>query len=133
MESVSTISANTIMFAKAYGIYFFVTGLALISCPTRFRDWYEDILSESRRVLFGGAIALLIGSFILATHNQLVADWPIIITLIGYWGVFAGAGCLLSNKFIKFFKFMINSNDFVYRSSGVAWVLLGIFLMVKGF
>ena len=130
---MEVLSANTIMYAKAYGIYFFVTGLALAYCPNRFREWYLDILSEGRRVLFGGTIALLIGSFIVATHNHVVADWPIIISLIGYWGVFAGAGCLISDKFINLYKVMINSSNFVYRASGVAWALLGVFLMVKGF
>ena len=121
------------MYAKAYGIYFLVTGLGLIVNPQRFRAWYNDIISESRRVLFGGTIALLIGSFIVATHNHIVADWPVIISLIGYWGVFAGAGCLLSEKFIGLYKFMIKSSDLVYRVSGVAWVLLGLFLASKGF
>ena len=127
------ISLITMMYAKAYGIYFLVTGLGLLVSPARFRDWYNDILSEGRRVLFGGTIALLIGSFIVATHNHLVADWPVIITLIGYWGVFAGAGCLLSDKFIHLYKVMINSSDVIYRLSGVAWALLGVFLAMKGF
>lgn len=133
MNEISSVAGLTAMYAKAYGIYFLVTGLGLIVNPQRFRAWYNDIISESRRVLFGGTIALLIGSFIVATHNHIVADWPVIISLIGYWGVFAGAGCLLSDKFIGLYKFMIKSSDLVYRVSGVAWVLLGLFLASKGF
>jgi len=133
MNEISSVAGLTAMYAKAYGIYFLVTGLGLIVNPQRFRDWYNDIVSESRRVLFGGTIALLIGSFIVATHNHIVADWSVIISLIGYWGVFAGAGCLLSDKFIGLYKFMIKSSDLVYRVSGLAWVLLGLFLASKGF
>ena len=47
---------------KAYGIYFLATGIGLFLNPATFRDWYNDILSENRRVLFGGTIAVLIGS-----------------------------------------------------------------------
>lgn len=128
-----TIMANTMIFAKAYGIYFLVVGLALLICPSRFRTWYEDILSESRRALFGGTISLLIGSFIIATHHVLVMDWPVIITLIGYWGVISGAGCLISDNYIKLFSIMVNSSDLVYRVSGIAWLLLGVFLGYHGF
>ena len=128
-----TIMANTMIFAKAYGIYFLVVGLALLICPSRFRTWYEDILSESRRALFGGTISLLIGSFIIATHHVLVMDWPVIITLIGYWGVISGAGCLISDNYIKLFSIMVNSSDIVYRVSGIAWLLLGVFLGYHGF
>ena len=83
--------------------------------------------------MFGGTIALLIGSFILATHHVLVADWRIIITLIGYWGVIAGATCLITDYFLKIFKPMINSNDFVYRFSGLAWAMIGLCLESQGF
>ena len=133
MEELTKMAAMTTMYAKAYGIYFIVIGLGLLSCPSRFRSWYVDILGEERRVLFGGTIALLIGSFIIATHNYLVADWPVIITLIGYWGVFAGAGSLISGKFINLYKIMINSSDLVYRGSGIAWLILGLFLFRQGF
>lgn len=127
------IAQISLMFAKAYGIYFLVIGLALMSGPDRFRKWYEDILSESRRALFGGTISLLIGSFIIAMHHHIYMDWRIIITAIGYWGVFSGAGCLISDKFINLFKFMVNSGNIVYRASGLAWFILGLFLANEGF
>ena len=123
----------TDLFSRAYGVYFIVLGIALLLSPDRFRHWYNDILVESRRAMFGGTIALLIGSFILATHHVLVADWRIIITLIGYWGVIAGAGCLITDNFVKIFKPMINSNDVVYRFSGLAWAIIGLFLASQGF
>lgn len=132
MDSVS-IAEHTMMYAKAYGIYFIVVGVALLATPSRFRSWYEDILSESRRVMFGGTISLLIGCFIVATHHHVVMDWPIIITLIGYWGVVSGAGSLISDKFIHLFKPMIHASEMVYRLSGVAWAILGVFLAFKGF
>ena len=133
MEKIISIADVSIMYAKIYGIYFLFVGLALIVNPERLRAWYEDIFKESRRVLFGGTISLLIGSIIFATHNHIVADWPLIITLIGYWGIFAGAGSLLSDKFIHLFKFMIKSSGLVYRLSGLFWAILGVFLITKGF
>ena len=130
MESISSLS---ILFAKAYGIYFTVVGLALLVDPSRFRAWYEDILTEGRRVLFGGTISLLIGSFIIASHHIVVTDWRMIITLIGYWGVLSGAGSLISGTFIHNFEWMIKSSDLVYRLSGVAWAILGVYLVIQGF
>ena len=128
-----TLASETIMFAKAYGIYFAVLGVAIAYCPSRFRSWYEDLLEEPRRVLFGGTLSLLIGSFIVATHNIIIPDWRIVITLIGYWGVFSGAGCLIFNDFIKLFKPMVNSSNLIYRLSGIGWLLLGLFLINQGF
>ena len=123
----------TLILAKTYGIYFLFVGLGLLKSPDRFRSWYETILAEDRRQLFGGLFSLLIGAFILSVHNHLVADWRVVLTLIGYWGVFAGAGCFLSKNFVAYFKPMINSSDTVYRFSGFVWFLLGVFLTYKGY
>ena len=127
------ITTTTLIFAKAYGIYFSGVGIGLLTSPERFRNWYEDIMEESRRALFGGTVSLLIGSFIIATHNILVLDWPIIITLIGYWGVISGIGCLISNQYVKLFMPMVNANKLVYRLSGLGWLVLGLFLFYQGF
>ena len=127
------VAAMTLTFAKAYGIYFAVVGIALMVGPERFRKWYEEILSETRRALFGGTISLVIGCFIVALHNHFVMDWRIIITGIGYWGVLSGAGCLISEKFIHLFRPMVNASDLVYRGSGFVWFLLGLFLSYQGF
>ena len=126
-------SVMSLMYAKAYGIYFLVVGLGLLLNPNSFRAWYEDILKENRRVIFGGTISLLIGSFIVATHHVIVADWPMIITLIGYWGVLSGAGCLIYKNFINLFKPMINASQSVYQLSGLVWGLLGVYLIIQGF
>ena len=107
-----SLALNTLVLAKTYGVYFVVVGLALIFSPERFRKWYEDILQEPRRVLFGGTISLIIGSYILAVHNHFVSDWPIVLTAIGYWGVLSGAGCLISGKFISLFKKLSNELSF---------------------
>tara|TARA_B100001989_G_C24508685_1_gene449142 strand:+ start:43 stop:444 length:402 start_codon:yes stop_codon:yes gene_type:complete len=127
------LATHSLLFAKAYGLYFIVVGIGLLSSPDRFRSWYEDIVSESRRVLFGGTIALIIGCFIIATHHHIVLGWPLLITLIGYWGILAGLGCYISDNFIKLFKPMINSSDLIYRLSGLAWALIGLFLAYQGF
>ena len=87
-----------IILAKTYGIYLFVVGLGLVFDPIRFRIWYKAILQEDRRQLFGGLFSLLIGALIISVHNVWGLKWQVILTLIGYWGVFSGAGCLLSKN-----------------------------------
>ena len=128
MSHPESLEHASMVLAKTYSIYFLVVGLALVVDPTRFRAWYEDILAENRRVMFGGTISLVIGCFILAFHPYWKFNWQLILTLIGVWGVFSGAGCLIWKDFIKLFKGMINANDLVYRLSGVFWAALGAFL-----
>ena len=123
----------TLVLAKTYGLYLFFVGLSLLIYPERYRKWYVDIINDDKQQLFGGMLALLIGSFIISVHNIWTLDWKIILTLTGYWGVFWGAGLFLSKDFSKIFKVMVDSSDLVYRLSGVFWFVVGAFLFYQGY
>lgn len=125
--------AMTVLFAKAFGLYLIPVGIGLMVDPGRFRAWYQEILSEERRGLFGGVIALLIGSFIIASHNLWVMDWRLIITLIGWWGFLKGSALIVFPGFTKAFEPMINTSDTIYRASGLVWILVGVLLAYQGF
>jgi len=127
------ISTASIVFAKAYGIYLTIVGVALISCPDRFRTWYNHILASDSQSLLGQTLALFIGVFIIATHNLWVADWRILITLIGYWGVLTGGGLLIFPSFSKCFKPLIDSTNLIYCLMGFGWVVYGLILLYHGY
>ena len=130
---VSAMAAMSILYAKAYGIYFIATGLAIFLNPTRIRAWYQGILNDKNLAMVSSTFTILIGSFILATHHLIVADWHIIITLIGYWGVVVGTAGLVSDKVVQLVRGIVNNSDLIYRVSGIAWLLLGVFLVMKGY
>lgn len=123
----------SIFFAKAFGIYFLVVGLALFFNSLRFRQWYDDILRTEHLTLLGGAMALIIGSFVVAAHNLWVPDWRMIITIIGYWSVAKGAGLLIIPNFVQIFKPIISANDVSYRVGGIVWFIIGLILFYFGY
>jgi uncharacterized protein YjeT (DUF2065 family) len=121
------------IFARVYAIYFIVIGIALLLYPKRFRNWYSEIMRKPDQVMLGAILSLLIGSFIVATHNVWVLDWPILITIIGWWGIIWAATLLISPNSVGWHSFMTNSTNTTYRASGVFWVLLGLYLGYHGF
>lgn len=127
------ISPSSILFAKAFGIYLTVVGVALASHPDRFRAWYNHILADDSQSLLGGTLALFIGVFIIAIHNLWVADWRILITAIGYWGLFKGGGLLIFPSFSRNFRPMVDSGNLFYRIFGLIWILYGLFLFYHGY
>lgn len=127
------ISPTSILLAKAFGIYLTVVGVALISHPDRFRAWYNDILANDSQKLLGGTLALFIGVFIIAMHNLWVEDWRIFITVIGYLGLLKGSGLLIFPSFLKNFRPVLDSTNFIYRIAGFAWILYGLFLFYHGY
>lgn len=129
MESIAT----SILFAKAFGIYLTIVGVALFLNPQRFRTWYNEMIDNDFHLLFGGTLALFIGVFIIALHNIWVMSWPVLITLIGYWAIFKGAGFLITPKFVRLFKPIINTQTLTYRLSAIGWILVGLFLFYQGY
>lgn len=125
--------AISILFAKAFGIYLTIVGIAIFLDPQRFRAWYNKMIIDDFNLLFAGTLALFIGVFIIAFHNIWVIDWPILITLIGYWAIFKGTGFLITPKFVKLFKPIINTNNLTYHLSGIGWLLVGLFLLYHGY
>lgn len=127
------ITSTSILFAKAFGIYFTIVGIALVLHPERFRTWYYKMIADDFHLLFGGTLALFIGVFIVALHNIWVMNWPVIITLTGYWAIFKGAGFLITPSFVKVFKPIIDTKTIIYRLSGIGWILIGMFLFYHGY
>jgi len=127
------ISPESILLAKGFGIYLTVIGVAVFSHPDRFRDWYHDILANDSQRLLGGTLALFIGVFIIAMHNVWAIDWRILITIIGYWGLFKGGGLLIFPSFSQNFKPVIDSSNLMYRFIGFGFFLYGLVLFYHGY
>ncbi len=80
------------------------------------------------------ALAQIIAGLALTlTHSIFVADYRIIITIIGYWIIIEGIFYLgVSKKFMK--KFLIwFSHPGWYTSGGIITIIIGAYLVVKGF
>lgn len=116
----------TFIIAKIFSIYFIVLGLALLINGGQFRQIYDDMLKNRGMMIYGAVLALFVGAFIVSTHNIWVMGWPVIITILGWWIVFKGFALLLfPDKFIGFFKPMMEGSDRFYQVIGITSLLLG--------
>ena len=122
----------TILLAKVLGLYVFVVGIALVINPERFRGWYRKILEDDTQLFLGGVMALLLGAFIVGTHNVWVMGWPVILTVFGWMAVIKGAALMIVPNFSQMFKPMLDQSAEFYRVVGILWSLLGLFLCYQG-
>lgn len=122
----------TLFLAQVLSIYLLVVGIALFLNPGRFRMIYKAFFENEGMLLLAGVVALLFGAFIVSAHNYWIFGWPVILTLIGYWGIIKGAGILILPGFVDFFKPMVNVSDSLYRIMGIIVGLVGLFLFYQG-
>ena len=81
----------------------------------------------------GGVLALFFGLFILMFHNKWDASWTTIITIIGWLSVIKGALLIACPKIPPNVLNWMCKSEAAMRYVGVIYLLLGLFLTVKGF
>ena len=122
----------SIVFAKFFGIYLLVVGVAALVRPTHFKGIYREFFREPGLLVLSGILSLVIGAAIVSLHNIWVLGWPVLITIIGWWGVAKGAILLTRPELFDGFRAMYQLSDKVYRLIGVLSIALGAYLSYIG-
>jgi hypothetical protein len=100
---------TSIFLARLIGPLYLVVGLGMLLNQGYYRDLMRDLPSGGMLYYISGAIALITGVAILQFHNLWVADWRVILTLLGWLAlakgflllVFPQAGLRLSAWFAR--------------------------------
>lgn len=125
-------SCISVFLAQVLGVLFFLVSLAMLLHQQRFKKIMSDFLSDAPLVNFTGALSILFGMLILACHNVWVADWPVLITLIGWFVLLQGAlRVFFPDSFAKMTKDMLTKQTYLIWSW--IWLLIGLYLIWVGF
>ena len=124
---------TSLFLAKAIGVCFVIFGLSLIIAKSTYQQIIKDLIDHPASIMLAGTINLVIGILIVVTHNVWVADWTVLITVIGwlilirgiFWTTFPGI-------LLKFLPKVFESDKPIYISSIVVFIL-GIVLCYFGF
>lgn len=96
---------TTRFIAEAFGLYFFIAGLAMIINNRRYMSIFTEVEASPALVIISGVFALIIGIVIVLSHNVWVWDWPVMVTLAGWLAFLKGAALLLMpQRFLSWFS-----------------------------
>ena len=83
---------NTSVFlAKLIGPIALVLGLGILINRTAMRAVLDEFIRNRALVFLTGLITMPAGLAIVLTHNVWVADWPLLITVLGWLALISGA------------------------------------------
>ena len=125
------LTVNTI--GQIIGLFISVVSIGLLVNTDTYEHMVKEFTKSPALCYLGGVLALFVGLFILISHNKWDTNWTTIITIIGWLSVVKGAlliACL--NAFLNFFSW-ISKSGVSMRYIGIIYLLLGLFLTVKGF
>ncbi len=122
---------SSIFLAKLIGPIMALAGLAMLINRKQIDAMAQEFLRSPTLFFMLGLIDFSIGLAIVLTHNVWVADWRLIITVLGWLLLLRGAVRLLARDQIKPFatKFLRNGNVVTGSVAGV----LGLGLVLSYF
>jgi hypothetical protein len=123
----------SIFLARLLGPLLLVPGAGLLINPRLFRTMAVDVVGSVTLVYLFGLIDLAAGLAIVLTHNVWVANWRVLITLIGWLMLIRGLVRVLLTDTVMGYAAKFIRNRRLYPISGAVLVLLGLALCYFGY
>ena len=111
--------------AQLFAVLYLTVGLGILMQKDHYKKVYKEALSSSVVMMYGGAASLMFGFIIVSFHNVWEGTWEILITLVGWMGLFKGFVLILSPKSIHGVGNWFMKN--VETAAVICMVLGGIF------
>ncbi len=109
---------NSIFIARVFGLCYLIIGVGFIFNRKAFQRVMEDFCKNAALLFFAALFALVIGVVIILTHNVWVANWTVMITIIGWAGLIKGIWMIVFPDTVpKFMKaYQENKNLLIVHS-----------------
>ena len=123
----------SIFLAQLIGPVMLAMGLFVAFNPERISRVGREVLDSDALLMISGAITLPAGLAIVLTHNLWLADWRVLITLIGWIMVVAGVARLMLPGFMQRIGASMLDRPLVTGVPGALMALIGAYLAYRGF
>ena len=125
---------NTSQFlARLIGPVMFVLGASMVINARIYTEMAAEFVASRALVYLAGAIALAAGLSIVLNHNVWVADWRILITLLGWLATIAGIFRLLFPDTVRSMGRTMFTSEKPVFTTGIVWIALGAILAIAGY
>ena len=124
---------TSVFIARIFGLCYLIIGIGFLFNRKAFQQVMDDFCKNAALVFYGGLLALVIGVIIILTHNVWVANWIVIITIIGWAGFIKGIWMIVfPNTVFKFMQAYQKNKNLLMIHSIVA-LIFGAVLTFFGF
>jgi len=123
----------SVYLARLTGPVLAVAGLGMLISPQHFMTIVAGFLCEPALIYLGALLGLLGGTAIVLAHNIWVADWRVIITLLGWISVVDSAAWLLLPQPMQSLAPALTASSTLPFIAGAVILLLGAVLCYVGY
>ena len=124
---------TSIFLAKLIGPVSLLLGVGTLLNREAARNVVDDFVRNRALVFLFGLITMPAGLAVVLTHNVWVADWPVLITVLGWIATFSGAVRIVApQEAIKFARRVYDRPNGAL-TGGAIWIGIGAILCFFGY
>jgi len=123
----------SIFIARLLGPIIAIVGIALLVKAEHFKVILKQFIHSPVPMYLAGFFGLLGGIAVLLVHNLWMADWRIVITLIGWLTTVRAIVVIFWPQWIAASGNWLLARPRVFMGAGIVDVLLGLFLCDGGY
>ena len=124
--------ATSIFLARLIGPVMALVGVSVLANEAAFRKLAQDFLRSPALIFLSGMILMPAGLAVVLSHNVWVANWPVIITLLGWIAVISGAVRVFAPDRATKLKMNFLTYNFTMAAAAF-WLIIGAALCYFGF
>jgi len=119
--------------SKVIGIYLIIVSLAMLINMHQFISYVNSLISDTPVLFVTGVFTLILGLFMVVSHNIWQWNWRVIITIFSWIALLKGASIVLCPQFIdKTTLLFVQNINIAYIAAGFD-LIIGILLSYFGF
>ena len=109
---------TSIFIARIFGLCYLIIGIGFLLNRKAFLRVMEDFCKNAALVFYGGLLALVTGVVLILIHNIWVANWTVLITIIGWAALTKGAWMIILPNSVAVFMqaYLKNKNLLVIHA-----------------
>jgi hypothetical protein len=125
--------ANSVFLARLIGPVALAVGVAVFLNGVSFRTMADEVMRSRALVFISGMLSMVAGLAIVLVHNQWVANWPVLITIIGWLGTISGAARIICPGKVEEFGRKVIQHKHGMMIGGAIWLAVGAILIFFGY
>jgi len=124
---------TSVFIARIFGLCYLIIGAGFVFNRKSLHRIMEDFCKNAALVFYGGLLALVIGVVIILTHNVWVANWTVMITIIGWLALIKGIWMIFFPNTVYKFMQIYQKNENMLTLHSIVALILGAVLTFFGF
>ena len=108
-------------------------GIGIFANGATYRLLADEFLRSRALIFLSGMLALTAGLALILTHNVWRADWPVIITILGWLAAIGGAVRIIAPQGTERIGRQALKHKYGLTIAGAFWLVVGAVLCLFGY